>query len=49
MLTKLKRILEEHSENFNKELGNIKKNWKKELKNTINLKKKIHNRELIVD
>ena len=34
MLTELKRRIDEHSENFNKELENIKKN-QAELKNTI--------------
>ena len=34
MLTELGRRMDEHSENFNKELENIKKN-KSELKNTI--------------
>ena len=34
MLTKLGRRMEEHSENFNKELENIRKN-QSELKNTI--------------
>ena len=34
MLTRLRRRIDEHSENFNKELENIKKN-QSELKNTI--------------
>ena len=34
MLNKLRRRMDEHSENFNKELGNVKKNHT-ELKNTI--------------
>ena len=34
MLTELERRIDEHSENFNKELGNIKRN-QSELKNTI--------------
>ena len=41
MLTELEKRIEEHSENFNKQLENTKKN-QSELKNTITKMKKIH-------
>ena len=41
MLTELEKRIEEHSENFNKQLENTKKN-QSELKNTMTKMKKRH-------
>ena len=46
MLTELGKRIDEHSENFNKELENIKKN-QSEVKNTVTNEK--HYKELIAD
>ena len=45
MLTELGKRTDEHSQNFNKELENIKKN-QSELKNTITEMKKTHQKEI---